>query len=317
MFNALLQKQYGLHLKDMQKSEIGAGSDTWFLDCDEGKYVLKFPSESKINHPEREPELCVFLRENGIPACDFIKNTSGGFISETDDGELFTLRRFLSGDTPEWNTATQELLTESAQMLGRIHRVLQNYPPLPEGIGANFFKYMTPERAQSSYENSLRVAEKLGNRQDIKELQWRIDLMKHFPRWNFDLNKLTLCNTHGDYFISQFVCDNGRLAAIIDWTTACIHPIIWEIMRSFVYGAPCCAEGEIDKSLFERYLDAYCRYATLNTYDVQNLYKLYLYQIAVCDYYGQYYSSDAQNRRIYLKQARLATKLLKNMDKYI
>lgn len=40
--------------------------------------------------------------------------------------------------------------------------------------------------------------------------------------------------------------------------------------------------------------------------------RLYLYQIAVCDYYGQYYASDAENRDIYLQQARLATKLLKN-----
>lgn len=73
MFHTLLQKQYGLHLKDMQKSKVGAGSDTWFLDCNEGKFVLKFPSKSKINHPELEPELCAFLRKNGIPACDFLK----------------------------------------------------------------------------------------------------------------------------------------------------------------------------------------------------------------------------------------------------
>lgn len=317
MFHTLLQKQYGLHLKDMQKSKVGAGSDTWFLDCNEGKFVLKFPSKSKINHPELEPELCAFLRKNGIPACDFLKNTSGNFVCETDEGKPFTMQRLLHGNTPQWNTASQELLIESAQMLGRIHQVLQNYPPLPEGIGAGFFTYMTPERAQASYENSLSVAKKLGSRQNMAELQWRIDFIKHFPQWQFDLNKLTLRNTHGDYYISQFLCDNRHLTAIIDWTTACIHPVIWEIMRSFVYGAPCCAAGKIDRALLDRYLDAYCRYGTLNTYDIQNLYKLYLHQIAVCDYYGQYYSTNAHNREIYLKQAHLATRLLKNMDKYI
>lgn len=40
--------------------------------------------------------------------------------------------------------------------------------------------------------------------------------------------------------------------------------------------------------------------------------RLYLYQIAVCDYYGQYYASRAQNRAIFLRQARLATRLLQN-----
>lgn len=47
---------------------------------------------------------------------------------------------------------------------------------------------------------------------------------------------------------------------MIDWTTACVHPVIWEIMRSFVYGAPCCADGKIDPQLLERYIAAYCRY---------------------------------------------------------
>ena len=317
MFETLLRKQYGLHLKGMHKSQVGAGSDTWFLDCTEGKFVLKFPSNSEINHPELEPELCAYLRENGVPACDFLKNTAGGFVSETDNGQVFTLQRLLPGSTLEWNTATEGLLLESAQLLGKIHRVLEDYPPLPEGIGAGFFALMMPKRALESYQNSLSVADQRGDQQSTAELQWRIDFMERFPQWQFDLTKLTLRNTHGDYFISQFLCEKGHLSAVIDWTTACVHPVIWEIMRCFVYGAPGCSEGEIDRSMLDRYLDAYCRYGTLNSYDVQNLFKLYWYQIAVCDYYGQYYASNASNREIYLKQARLATKLLQHTEKYI
>lgn len=317
MMESLLFKQYGLHLISEEKSKVGAGSDTWFLNCLEGKFVLKFPATSEINHPELEPELCAFLRENGVPACVFLKNTEGKFVSIAENGACFTLQRLLPGITPAWNTASDDLLMESAQMLGKIHKVLQDYPPLPTGIGADFFTYMTPEHALDSYNHSLSVAKQIGNQQDIAELEWRIAFMKHFPAWSFDLEKLTLRNTHGDYFISQFLCENGHLTSIIDWTTACVHPAIWEIMRSFVYSAPCCAKGEIDKQLFKRYLDAYCCYGTLNDYDIQNLYKLYFYQIAVCDYYGQYYASNAQNREIYLQQARLATKLLKNMESII
>ncbi len=317
MMEPLLFKQYGLHLIGCEKSKVGAGSDTWFLNCREGKFVLKFPATSEINHPELEPQLCAFLRKNGVPACDFLKNAEGNFVSNTDDGACFTLQRLLPGITPAWNTATDDLLMESAQMLGKIHSVLREYPPLPTGIGADFFTYMTPEQALHSYEHSLEIAMEHGVQQEIRDLQWRVDFIKNFPDWQFDLEKLTLRNTHGDYFISQFLCENGHLTSVIDWTTACIHPVIWEIMRSFVYGAPCCANGIIDKQLLHRYLDAYCRYGTLNDYDIQNLYKLYFYQIAVCDYYGQYYASDAHNREIYLQQAHLATTLLKNMENFI
>ncbi len=69
---ALLLLQYGLHLNTARRSSVGAGSDTWFLGCAEGKFVLKFPAASEINHPELEPELCAFLRKNGIPPCDFV-----------------------------------------------------------------------------------------------------------------------------------------------------------------------------------------------------------------------------------------------------
>lgn len=90
-----------------------------------------------------------------------------------------------------------------------------------------------------------------------------------------------------------------------------MHSVIWEIMRSFVYSAPSCAQGRVDTELLERYVCAYCRYGTLNDYDRENLFRLYLYQIAVCDYYGQYYASSDPNRAIYLRQAQHGTRLLK------
>lgn len=107
------------------------------------------------------------------------------------------------------------------------------------------------------------------------ELAWRIGLMERFPAWRFDLNRLTCRNTHGDYFISQFLCE----------------------------------DGSIDRLLLARCVHAYCRYGTLNDCDLENLERLYLYQIAVCDYYGQYYASAAANRHIYLQQAQHATHL--------
>lgn len=315
MFKKLLQEQYGYHLNTVKKSAVGAGSDTWFLSCAEGEFVLKFPAASKINHPELEPELCAFLRENGIPACDFVKNRAGSCVSVDSSGRVFTLQRHLPGRTLEWNSASETILLESAELLGKIHSVLRNYPILPEGIGAGFFARMTPQRALTSYQSSLATAIRQGDPEIAGDLERRIGLMERFPAWTFDLNRLTLCNTHGDYFISQFLCENGHLTAVIDWTTACVHPVVWEIMRSFVYGAPCCANGEIDPQLLERYIAAYCRYGMLNAYDRENICKLYFYQIAVCDYYGQYYASNADNRENYLQQARLATKLLKHMER--
>ena len=129
-FERLLREQYGLRLERTEKSSAGAGSDTWFLSCAEGEFVLKFPASSEINHPESEPELCAFLRENGIPACDFVKNRAGSCVSVDSSGRVFTLQRHLSGRTLEWNSALETILLESAELLGRIHSVLRNYAQL-------------------------------------------------------------------------------------------------------------------------------------------------------------------------------------------
>ena len=72
--NQLLHRLYGLTPLDTEKSAVGAGSDTYFVRCEEGKVVVKFPAGSEINHPEQEPALCEYLNQAGIPACRFLKN---------------------------------------------------------------------------------------------------------------------------------------------------------------------------------------------------------------------------------------------------
>lgn len=306
-----INRAYGFHLQTVQKSSIGAGSDTYFVTCDEGKYVLKFPADSGINHPEQEPRLCTYLLEKGLPVCQFIKTLSGGFLAKDETGRLCTLQSFIEGTTPAWNTASDALLWEQAEMLGRIHAALQDYPGLPTGIGAGFFDTMTPQRAKESYQNSLRLAKQHGNKEDIEDLAFRIRLTTTYPGTPFDYHRLSFGASHGDYFISQLLCEKEHIRAVIDWTCACVHPLVWELVRSYVYASPECADGFINEARFAAYMALYEKHSSLPAYDKHCAKSLYLYQIAVCDYYGQYYTSAADNREIYLAQAHLATKLLR------
>lgn len=298
----------------IEKSSVGAGSDTYFVTCKEGKFVVKYPAESNINHPEQEPALCEYLNMQGIPACRFLRNDQGAFLTADENGRLFSVQRFFEGKVYDLNTAPGWLLTESSQMLGKIHAALKDYPGLPVGIGADFFRYMTPPKALNSYRKSLAIAESSGDEAVAADLQYRIGLMQRFPAYTFDLDALTCCASHGDYFLSQILCGEDRINAVIDWTTACVHPVVWEIVRSYVYAAPSCKEGQIDMEEFLGYVAEYRRYASLNEYDLLCMARLFHYQIAVCDYYGQYYASHAHNRHIYLHQAVFSTKLLRWLE---
>lgn len=310
----LLQEHYNITPSSLSRASLGAGSDTWFVTTQDARYVLKFPEVSGMNHPENEPSLCAHLRASGIPACEFIPNCTGSFLSRDDQGRLFHLQRFVAGTVYAWNTVPNVLLNKTAGMLGRIHAALSDYPTLPEGIGAGFFRYMTPQKAYASYLRSLSIAESRSEHDITMELRWRIGLMERFPDYRVDPSNLRCLNTHGDYTISQLICSGSDISAVIDWTTACVHPAIWELMRSYAYAAPECANGQIDREAFIRYVAEYCRFSPLGSYDLECLAPLFYYQIAVCDYYGQYYASTAANRQLFLAQARLSTRLMRWFD---
>lgn len=311
MIKELIKEKYGLNVVSIERASAGAGADTYFADCTDRKYVIKFPETGEMNNPAAEPELCSYLLDKGINVCRFIENNEGNCISTDDNGRIFHVQEFIDGIMYDWNTAPSWLMRDAAGILGKIHSALNKYEGLPVGIGEAFFRFMTPENALRSYEKTVMTARENGDRDIEADLQYRIGLMKRFPKYEFDLNRLTCTGTHGDYFISQLICGEDRINAVIDWTTACIHPVVWEIMRSYVYAAPECAEGKLDMRCLAGYFSEYQKYSKLGLYDCEMAAKLFYYQIAVCDYYNQYYCSKAANRDIFLRQARFSTGLLK------
>lgn len=311
----LLRKMYGLNVTGLERSANGAGSETFFANSDEGKFVVKFPSISEMNDPCAEPALCEYLQNKGVSVCRFVKNKNGEYISTDEKGRLFHVQEYIQGQVFDWNTAPPSILLDSAETLGRIHAALKNYIGLKAGIGEDFFRYITPENALCSYERTLKIAEARRDEKTAGELRFRIEMIKRFPSFTFELDRLTLTPTHGDYFISQLICSEDRINAVIDWTTACVHPAVWEIVRSYVYAAPECARGEISPEGLKDYFSGYLSFSVLNEYDIKMSVRLFYYQLAVCDYYAQYYASEACHSVIYLRQAELSTALLRWLEK--
>lgn len=138
------------------------------------------------------------------------------------------------------------------------------------------------------------------------------------PAYEFDINKFSFGNTHGDYMISQLIWVDSKINGVIDWTCVCRHPYIWEIIRSYVFMEPEVKQGEINIEALINYIGYYTKVGSLNSYDIENAGNLFYYFLAVCNFYGQYYESISKNRYIYLEQANMSSKLLvwfeKNLD---
>ena len=313
MSQVLLQ-EYGLDVQQVRQMTTGVGGDTYLVQTSRDKFIYKIADANEINHPEAEPEICNFLFEKGIEVSDFLKNKSGHFVTPYDDKRVSHVQKYIEGKVFPMNTAPEWFMIQTPTLLGRIHNELRDYKELPMGIGKEFFKYMTPDSARQSYLHSYETAKQIDETEIIEDLEFRLQIIGKMSDWNFDLSKLTYCNSHGDYTINQIICGENKVNAVIDWTCACMQPVIWEITRSFYMAEPTCSNGKLNESNFRDYVDGYCSIAPLTQYDRDNLLRLYYYQIAVCDYYSQYLSADPHKKDEYLLQAKFATNVLKNSD---
>lgn len=312
-----LYKLYDIEIETMKSTENGAGGLTYIVTDRSETYVVKYPSDNEMNHPNVEIKVCEVLIEKGIPACKFILNKKDKMISTDENGRRFTVQLFYEGTTYAYNEASCNMQKESAVLLAKIHTAMKNMEGIPIGIGADFFKYRKPEYMNESYIAALQQAINNGDTAIADAIHSNMRIVKEMLEYEFDINKFSCGNTHGDYMISQLIWKESKINGIIDWTCVCKHPYIWEITRSYVFMAPEVKQGEINIEGLINYISDYMEVGSLNAYDVENAGNLFYYFLAVCNFYEQYYDSLSKNRYIYLEQANMASKLLVWFEKHI
>ena len=312
-----LYKLYDIEIETMESTENGAGGLAYFVTVGGEKYVVKYPSDNEMNHPDIEIKVCKVLLEKGIPACKFIPNKLGKMLSTDENGRRFTVQYFYEGTTYPYNEAPCNIQKESAILLAKIHEAMKNIESIPVGIGVDFFRYRKPECMKESYIVTLQQAVNNSDTAIADAIRSNMRIVEKMPIFEFDINKFSCGNTHGDYMISQLIWSDSNVKGVIDWTCACQHPYIWEIVRSYIFMAPEVKHGEIDIEALINYIADYIKVGSLNTYDIENAGNLFYYFLSVCNFYGQYYDSISKNRYIYLEQANMSSKLLIWFEKHL
>lgn len=312
-----IYKLYDIEIESMQSFENGAGGLTYFVNAGDKKYVVKYPTDNEMNHPEMEIRVCEILLQKNIPACRFILNKHGKMLSTDENGRRFTIQNFYEGITYDYNEASDNMQKESAALLAKIHGAMKDIENIPIGIGGDFFAHRRAEYMEKAYLSTLIQAVTNGDTAIADAIRSNMRIVGSMPAYEFDINKFSCGNTHGDYMISQLIWLDEKVNGIIDWTCTCRHPYIWEIVRSYVFMAQEVKQGEINIDALIRYILNYMEFGSLNTYDIENAGKLFYYFLAVCNFYGQYYDSISKNRQIYLKQADMSSRLLMWFEKHI
>jgi Putative homoserine kinase type II (protein kinase fold) len=280
----------------------GYGSNSYYILSDKGEFIFKDIDINGMNHPEHEATILAELWENNVPVSEIYPANSGETVLKANN-RVYHLQKYIDGKIYGRNTAPEWLLSESARMLGKIQKTMEKLPLLPNGLSQSFFDYMTPERAKSNNETTLKLAYEKEDTEIVNAIKYKMKMLDSFGDLNIEVNKMTCKNTHGDYKIQQIICGRDKINAVIDFTSACVHPICWEIIRAYISADKGCAYGNIDIDNLKEFVSCFLEFGNLNTYDLKMMPYIYFYQILVSDYFGQYYKSESRNRNLILEEA--------------
>ena len=80
---------------------------------------------------------------------------------------------------------------------------------------------------KDAYEATLQQAIEGGDIEIAKYIRSNMRIVESMEQYEFDINRFSCGNTHGDYMISQLIWENDEISGVIDFTCACKHPYIW------------------------------------------------------------------------------------------
>lgn len=301
------------NIKSVSEITEGASSECFHIRTDTNEYLFKDVEMIFINHPQNEALINNILSENNIPVSKFYKNINDLYLTQYK-GHTCHLQSFIKGKILKPNSAPNWFLAESPKMLAKIHKALESIPLLEYGINEDFFKFMSPSAARISYSKSLEFAIQSNNLQHQEDIKYRLSLLNKITNIKPDMRKFTYKNTHGDYFISQILCSDSSINAVIDFTSACVHPVSYEIIRSYSFADPKCSDGSINIQNLINYIKSYLEFNSLTKYDIEMMSHLYFYQLVVCDYFAQYYASNNTNKEILSYYAHWSTLLCRWLE---
>ena len=315
----LLKTQYNLNIISTEKLGIGTANCYRLFDGNKYYFLKEFQSGFSEEDLIREANLVNFLAENGFPVARFLFTVEGK-TSITYCNHLLCLDEYIEGKTYGYNDFPKSMLAETAQMLGKLHYVMKDYP-LPKDMGTEWLASYSADAMIAQYDTLLAVAEQ--NLRDanythiIADLQYKKELAQRCNDYKQYFEGITYSPTHGDFQGCQLICDGENIKAVIDFSSARTLPAVWEIMRSYVQTSVDCRKNEvIDTEEVCKYVQEYMKYSPLTKKDLAAMPYVYLFQLARSKYgYPQYLTTDSEDREGLLQFAFWRTNMCREVEK--
>ena len=298
----ILEKEYEIIPKNI--SEINRGTANIFkIETDKKSYILKeFNKKRTLESIEKEIDIINFLANKNIKVPNYIKTIDNEFYVKNED-RIIILQDYIEGYTMENNTGDYEKVIESAKLLGKITKELENYPELSEEgiIEKNFSKNNLVKKIEKlkDLKGHLNLANKYKDKFE-KDLEYKIEISNEIiNKFDFSIiRKLTIINAHGDFSVQQLIYNDKEGTTVIDFETAKKMPIVWEVMRSYSYVDKEAKKGNLNIDTLVDYFKEFCKYIKLNEYDLKYAPHIYLLQLSSSAFGYNVYNEDTTQNSI-------------------
>lgn len=316
---AVVFEKYGVSVLSISKLIMGTANCYRISDGVRSYFLKEFQGRFTSEDLRLETELSDYLLENSYPTARIYKTQDGNrFFSY--EGSQILVQEWVDGKTYSDNILPHRLLMEAAELLGKLHHILIGYK-LPIEMGPDWLNTFSLEVSCSHYDELLSALENQKGDPNYERIQHDLLYKKHlayriacFSRY---YDGITYCATHGDFTCVQYICDDEHIKAVIDFSSACTLPVVWEIMRSYIQSSNSCKDGsEFDTADFCEYVQHYSKFTPLTKADLQNMPYVYLYQLARSRYgYKEYLITKTENKNDLLNFAFWRTDICREIEK--
>lgn len=314
----LISEKYGKAKLTVLPMPMGTANCYKLSDGSNSYFLKEFQSRFNESDLQREVKLTDYLIDHGYPTEKNIALVNGDrYFSYRE--RFILMQEFFDGKIYCDNNLPSHLLMQAAELLGKLHSLLADYD-LPTDMGADWVNSFSPENSAKQYDELLAVLESNPAEKHYKriksDLLYKKQLVYKISGYGQYFDKLTYCATHGDFTCFQYICDDEKIKAIIDFSSARRLPVVWELMRSYTQSCAACRSGkELDTSEFEDYVGHYLRFFSLKKDDLTYMPYVYLYQLARSKYgYKEYLITKTENKNDLLNFAFWRTDICREIE---
>lgn len=242
----ILKTGYGLEAPSLEFLREGGGHT--YIVNDREKYLLKAVGGAFRNTARQSLAIQRYLEEKGFPVPKIILTRDGAAAFETAaEGEeaLLVLMEFIDGDEPD----LEENAAEVGALVGRFHKLMQEYPGEPVSQGRDFFIGRYLDFLRRKHYPRLSAYEELGER-----LWKRVEAL---PRGR----------CHGDLHRGNLLRRGDGKLFLVDFDTVCTAPLTFDIMvlcDMTDYFRLKQADIRVTEAVYRVFLSGYAQYRTLS-----------------------------------------------------